>query len=201
MMLHPSTVHFAMVLPLVASVFGVIYLFTRTKEMSKIFTGATLIAALAMIGVWYTGNHAGPQIYDYLSPQGQHELIEHKTLGLYLAIAMGVIALLQLVGSITKKFSIEAVAVVLLLAATVTTFVQGKKGGELVYNFGMPFKAYMIQDTLKTSSTNAHETDDADEKVEIYEDAIWDINSISDDVDKILGNPPKKEAATEEESE
>ncbi len=201
MMLHPATVHFAMVLPLVASVFGVIYLFTRTKEMSKILTGATLIAALAMIGVWYTGSQAGPQIYDYLSAQGQHELIEHKTLGLYLAIAMGVIALIQLVGSITKKFSIEAVAVILLLAATATTFVQGKKGGELVYNFGMPFKAYMIQDALKDAVTNAKETDDADEKVDLYEEAIWDINSMSDDVDKILGNPPKKEKTTEEESE
>ena len=201
MMLHPATVHFAMVLPLVASVFGVIYLFTRTKEMSKILTGATLIAALAMIGVWYTGSQAGPQIYDYLSTQGQHELIEHKTLGLYLAVAMGVIALLQLVGSITKKFSIEAVAVLLLLAATATTFVQGKKGGELVYNFGMPFKAYMIQDTLKSSSADAKETDDADEKVEIYEDAIWDINSISEEVDKILGNPPKEETESEEKSE
>jgi uncharacterized membrane protein len=190
-----------MVLPLVASVFGVIYLFTRAKEMSKIFTGATLVAAIAMIVVWYTGSQAGPEIYDYLSAQGQDALIEHKTLGLYLAITMGVIALLQLVGSMTKKFPIEGVAVVLLLAATATTFVQGNRGGELVYNYGMPFKAYMIQDTLETSSADAKESDDADEKVEIYEDAIWDIASISEEVDKILGNPPKQETTTEEESE
>lgn len=200
-MLHPATVHFAMVLPLVASVLGVIYLFTRNKGMSKIFTGATLIAALAMVGVWYTGSHAGPQIYDYLSTQGKHELIEHKTLGLYLAIAMGVIALLQLVGSITKKFSIEAVAVVLLLAATATTFVQGEKGGELVYNYGMPFKSYMILDSLKEATTYADSAESADEKVETYEWAIEDINTLSSDVDKIYGNPLKKETEAEEKSE
>ena len=67
MMLHPATVHFAIVLPVVASIFGFIYLITRSEGMSKISSRATLFAALAMIGVWYTGNDAGPQIYNFLS--------------------------------------------------------------------------------------------------------------------------------------
>ena len=66
-MLHPATAHFAMVLPVVASVFSLIYLVNKSETFSKITARATLIAALAMIGVWYTGNQAGPQIYDYLS--------------------------------------------------------------------------------------------------------------------------------------
>ena len=74
MMLHPATVHFAMVLPVVASVFGLIYLFKRDELMSKISSRATLIAALAMIGVWYTGNQAGPEIYDYLSDYKDEDL-------------------------------------------------------------------------------------------------------------------------------
>lgn len=194
MMLHPATAHFAMVLPLVASVFGVIYLFTRTEGMSKISSRATLIAALAMIGVWYTGNEAGPLIYNYLSEQGKHELLEHKTLGLYLAIAIGVVAILKIAGCKMKKFGIEALAVILLLAVTGTTFLQGKMGGEIVYNYGMPFKAYKIQTTLKKASTSAEDTEESDEKVEIYEDAIDQINSISKKVDKIYGNPLKEES-------
>ena len=199
MMLHPATVHFAMVLPVVASVFGLIYLVKRDELMSKISSRATLIAALAMIGVWYTGNQAGPEIYDYLSKAGKHELMEHKALGFYLAIAMGIIAVLKIAGCLMKKFIIEAVAIVLLLGATVVTFAQGKDGGEIVYNYGMPFKAYMIEDSLKDALSEAEEVEEDEEKLEIYEDTFDDIASISESVDKIYGNEPVEEEGEEEE--
>ncbi len=199
MMLHPATVHFAMVLPVVASVFGIIYLIKRDELMSKISSRATLIAALAMIGVWYTGNQAGPEIYDYLSEAGKHELMEHKALGLYLAIAMAIIAVLKMAGCLMKKFIIEAVAIVLLLGATVVTFAQGKDGGEIVYNHGMPFKSYMIEDSLKDAYNDAEEAEEDEAKLEIYEDALDDISMISQAVDKIYGNKPAQEESEEEE--
>ena len=199
MMLHPATVHFAMVLPVVASVFGLIYLVKRDELMSKISSRATLIAALAMIGVWYTGNQAGPEIYDYLSKAGKHELMEHKALGLYLAIAMGIIAVLKIAGCLMKKFIIEAVAIVLLLGATVVTFAQGKDGGEIVYNYGMPFKAYMIEDSLKDAYNDAEDAEEDEEKLEIYEDALDDIATISQSVDKVYGNESIEEEGEEEE--
>ncbi len=199
MMLHPATVHFAMVLPVVASVFGLIYLFTRSEGMSKISSATIVFAALAMIGVWYTGNEAGPLIYDYLSKEGKDELIHHKTLGLYLAIAMGIIALLKMAGCQMKKFALEVVAVILLVAVTATTFLQGKMGGELVYNYGMPFKSYTIEDTLKDAYAEAQETQECDDIVEIYEDAIDDIDSLSQQVDKIYPNPPREEETEDEE--
>ena len=199
MMLHPATVHFAMVLPVVASVFGVIYLFTKSEGMSKISSRATLIAALAMIGVWYTGNDAGKVIYGFLSAQGQHELLEHKELGLYLAIAMSIIAVLKIVGCKSKKFVLEALAVVLLLGTTATTFLQGKHGGEIVYNYGMPFKAYKIQHILDKTKASAEDIEEDDEKVEAYEDAMDEIDSISAKVDKVYGNAPKEEAEEDEE--
>ena len=199
MMLHPATVHFAMVLPVVASVFGIIYLIKRDELMSKISSRATLIAALAMIGVWYTGDQAGPEIYDYLSEAGKHELMEHKALGLYLAIAMAIIAALKMAGCFMKKFIIEAVAIVLLLGATVITFAQGKDGGEIVYNHGMPFKSYMIEDSLKDAYNDAEAEEEDEAKLEIYEDALDDISMISQDVDKIYGNEPAEEESEEEE--
>lgn len=198
-MLHPATVHFAMVLPVVASVFGLVYLYSRTEIMSKISARTTLVAALAMIGVWYTGSQAGPQIFDYLSQAGKHELLEHKKLGLYLAIAMGIIAVIQIIGCRMKKIAIQAVAIVLLLGATATTLIQGKHGGEIVYNHGMPFKAYMIVDSLKEAYQTADAADDDSEKVEAYEDALDDIQSLSDDVDSLYGNT--KHMVIEEEDE
>jgi len=186
-MIHPATAHFAIVLPIVASIFGIAYLFTKSEGMSKISTRLTVFAALAMIAVWYTGSSAGPAVYDYLSGEGQKVLIQHKNLGLYLAIAMGAIALLKLVGCKMKKFALESLAIVLLLAATGATLFQGKMGGEITFNYGMPFKAYMIEDSLKEASANAEEAEDDAAKVEVYEDAIDDIKLVSEDVNKLLG--------------
>jgi len=199
MMIHPATAHFAMALPVVASVFGLAYLYSKTEIMSKISTRTTLIAALAMIAAWYTGNQAGPEIYDYLSQAGKHELVEHKELGLYLAIAMGVIALIQIAGCQMRRFGVQLLAIVLLLGATATTFLQGKHGGEIVYNYGMPFKAYMIEDSLHEAAKAADEAEEDEEKVEIYEDALDDISSVSEEIDKIYGNAPKAEQTDTDE--
>lgn len=135
-MLHPAAAHFAIVLPVVASVFGLIYLTTRSEGMSKISTRTLLFAALGVIAAWYTGSQAGPDAYPLLSNEGQKELIEHKTLGLYLAISFGVIAVIRFIGCKMNKFVIEALATVLLLGATVMIFAQGKDGGELTYEYG-----------------------------------------------------------------
>jgi uncharacterized membrane protein len=193
MLLHPPLTHFAVALPVVASVFGLIYLFTRKEGVSKTTTALLVVTALAMLAAWYTGSKAGPQIYDYLSSAGKHELIEHKNLGLYLTIAFSVIAVLQVIGYLLKKYALQAIAIVLLFGATAMVFVQGKDGGEIVYNYGMPFKAYMIQDTLKEAADTADGTEDCDEKVEAYEDAIDTIDGISDDVQQIYGESSEKE--------
>jgi len=193
MLLHPPVTHFAIVLPFVAAVFGIIYLFSRSEGMSKLSTRVFVVTAVAVIAAWYTGSKAGPQIFDYLSSTGKHELLEHKKLGEYLAIAFGIIAVLKFAGCLLKKFAIEAVAVILLLAATAMIFVQGKDGGEIVYNYGQPFKAPTILDTLKEASATAEESEECDAKVEVYEDAMDTIGSLSEEVQAIYGETGKKE--------
>jgi uncharacterized membrane protein len=197
-MLHPATAHFAMVLPVVASVFSLIYLVNKSEIFSKIAARVTLFAALAMIGVWYTGSQAGPQIYDYLSEAGQQTLVAHKNLGLYLAIAMGVIALLQIVGCKLRKPILQTLATLALLGATAVTFAQGKMGGELVYNHGTPFKSYMIMDSLVEAVATAQEEEEESAKIEAYEDAIDDINMLSEEVDIMYGNPIAEQSDEEE---
>jgi len=198
-MLHPPIVHFAMVLPLVALVFSFIYLLKRDATMSKVSSRTTLLAAFAMAAAWYTGSQAGPEIHSFLSVEGKEELMEHKALGLYLAIAMGVIAVIQMAGCYMKKFTIEALAVVLLLGATVMTFAQGKDGGEIVYEHGMPFKAYMIEDSLKDAVTEADDLEEDEEKVELYEDTIDEITMFSDKVNKVLGIETEEEDDEDED--
>ncbi|HIP21132.1 MAG TPA: hypothetical protein EYG70_08420 [Sulfurimonas sp.] len=188
MMIHPATAHFAMVLPVVASALGIAYLINRQEMFSKLSSISIFFSALAMGVVWYTGSQAGPEIYDYLSEAGQHELIEHKELGLYLAIAMGIIFILKALGCQTKKFALEALAIVLLLGATATTFLQGKDGGEIVYNHGTPFKSFMILDTLNEAEQTASEEESAEAKLEVYEEALEDIKLIDEEIEIFYGN-------------
>jgi len=199
MMLHPATVHFAMVLPVVAAVFGLIYLVTKSEGMSKISSRITLIAAIAMGIAWYTGSQAGPVIYDYLSEAGQKTLIDHKNLGFYLAIALGIIALIKIIGCKMRNFAIEAFAIVLLLGATAVTLAQGKLGGEIVYNHGMPFKSYMIEDSLKEAAATAEDEEECDAQLEAFTDAMDDIEMTSQEVNTFFGEVPKEENAEEEE--
>ncbi|MBN2815214.1 MAG: hypothetical protein JXQ67_00915 [Campylobacterales bacterium] len=186
-MIHPATAHFAIVLPIVALVFGLIYMFTKSEGMSKISSRLFVAAALAMIGVWYTGSQAGPEVYDYLSEAGQATLRDHKELGELLAIAMGIIALIKFAGCQMKKFAIEALAVLLLLGATGATLYQGKLGGEVTYNFGMPFKAYMMEDSLNEAVKAAEEEDSDEAKVTVYEDAIDEIKAFSEEQNALYG--------------
>ncbi len=197
MMIHPATAHFAMVLPVVASVFGGIYLYTKSEVFKKISSFAFIISAIATGVVWYTGSQAGAEIYKHLTQAGQATLIEHKTLGLYLAIAMALIALIKVIGCRINSFALQALSVLLLLGATAATLHQGKEGGEIVYKHGMPFKAAKILNALNKANSAADEEDDADTQVEIYQDTIDNIMSLSEEVDEVLGNP--KPADTEEE--
>ena len=188
MMIHPATAHFAMVLPVVASVFGLVYLINKQEIFGKISSITTFVAALAMGLVWYTGSQAGPAIYDFLSEAGQAQLIQHKTLGLYLAIAMGIIFVLKAIGCKMKIFILEAVAIVLLLALTVATFVQGKSGGEIVYNHGTPFKSFMIVDTLNEVALSVEEEEELEAKIEVYQEALEDIKLIDEELEIFYGN-------------
>jgi len=104
---------------------------------------------------------------------------------------MGIIALLQILGCRLKKFGLQSLATLLLIGAMFTTFLQGKHGGEIVYNYGMPFKAYMMEKSLKEATATAEDEEDCDAQVEAYEDAIDTISSLSEEVDTIYGNTPK----------
>jgi len=191
--IHPATVHFAIVLPVVAAIFGLIFLFTKSETLSKITARTALLAAVAMIAVWYTGNQAGPQVYKYLSVAGQHELLEHKQLGLYLAIATSIVALILIVGCRMKNYVLQALGVLAMVAVMLTTFLQGKDGGEIAYEYGMPFKAYKMHKVLNQAAAQADKQDESDDQVDTYDDAVDNINEIYNDVDALYAKK-KKEA-------
>lgn len=191
MMLHPATAHFAMVLPVVASVFGLAYMISKTETMSKISARTALVAAIAMVGVWYTGSQAGPQIFNFLDAAGKHELLEHKELGLYLAIAMSVVALIQIAGCKLKKFGLQALGIVLTVVVMAVTFLQGKHGGEIVYEHGKPFQMTQLE---KFMSGDELDMADDEEKTAMIKEKI---SSIAEETCAKIGCETEEEADEE----
>ncbi|MFT7860926.1 MAG: DUF2231 domain-containing protein [Sulfurimonas sp.] len=188
MMLHPATAHFAMVLPVVASVFGLAYMVSKSETMSKISARTAVVTAIAMIGVWYTGSQAGPQIFNFLDEAGKHELLEHKQLGLYLAIAMTVVALIQFAGCKLKKFGLQALGVILTVVVMAVTFIQGKDGGEIVYEHGKPFQMTQVEKFVAGDELGFAE--DIDEALELLNEKL---ESISEETCAKIGCEAKEE--------
>lgn len=163
MMIHPAAAHFAVVLPIVATVFGLVYLITRSEGMSKISSRVTVFAALGVAAAWYTGGQVAGDVYPLLVEAGQHELKEHKEMGLYLTIAMAIIAIAKFAGCQMRKFGLEAVAIVALLVASGAMLKQAKDGGEIVYEYGGGVEKYADSQESHTKLTQYRKCMDAED--------------------------------------
>jgi len=141
-MLHPVAAHFAIVLPLVSLLLGVLYIIKPSELMSKISTRFMVFASLFLVVAFFTGKEDGAEAYIFLTKAGKELLLEHKEFGLYLSVAMFVTTLIKLYGCKKNIFKIEIFSIVLLLIISMGIFYQGKIGGELTYTHGANVKQH-----------------------------------------------------------
>lgn len=135
-MLHPAIAHFAISLPIISLVLGLIYLYKPSETMSKISTRFLVFAAIFTIAAYFTGKNDASEVWEYLTSDAKSLLSQHANLGLYLAIGMVAAALVKMFGCHKQIFKLEIVAVLLLLVLSGATIFQGKMGGELTFTHG-----------------------------------------------------------------
>ncbi|MFA6137620.1 MAG: DUF2231 domain-containing protein [Sulfurimonas sp.] len=135
-MLHPAVAHFAVVLPIISLVMGVAYLIKPSELMSKISTRFMVFATLFLIFAFFTGKSDGGEVFILLPEAGQELLKDHKELGLFLVIGMGIATLAKLVGCFKKILKAEIFAILLVAIISSGALFQGKMGGELTYAYG-----------------------------------------------------------------
>ena len=135
-MLHPASAHFAMVLPLIALVFGMAYLIKPSDLMSKISTRFMVFASVFLIIAFFTGKNDGGEAYILLTEEGQSLLLKHKDLGLYLAISMLIATVVKFYGCFKQVLKAEIFSILLLGIISAGILYQGKMGGELTYTHG-----------------------------------------------------------------
>jgi uncharacterized membrane protein len=140
MVLHPATAHFAVALPVISLVLGLLYLIKPTEIMSKLSTRFLVFSALFIVIAYFTGKEDGEEVYKFLSAEGKELLLQHKDYGTYLAISLPIIAILKIFGCKKENFKVEILAIFLLALVTAGTFYQGKIGGDLTYTYGAHVK-------------------------------------------------------------
>ncbi|QFR49846.1 DUF2231 domain-containing protein [Sulfurimonas lithotrophica] len=135
-MLHPAMAHFAVSLPIISLILGAAYLYKPTELMSKISTRFFVFAAIFLVAAFFSGKHDGGEVYMFISGEGQKLLVQHKNLGIFLAITMGIAALVKFYGCKKKNFKIEIFSIILVAIVAGGVLYQGKMGGELTYTYG-----------------------------------------------------------------
>jgi len=159
-MLHPAVAHFAVSLPIISLVLGLLYLFKPSEMMSKISTRFLVFAAIFVVAAYFTGKNDAQEVFKFLSAEAKGELKEHAQLGQYLAITMVAVALIKMFGCFKKMFKIELFAVLLLAVLSAGILSQGKMGGELTYEYGAHVAKYAEG---QACLAEAAEMDDEDE--------------------------------------
>ena len=166
-MLHPALAHFAISLPIISLILGLIYLIKPNELMSKISTRFLVFAAIFTIAAYFTGKNDASEIFETLSSDAKGLLVQHAQLGLYLAIGMGVVAVIKIIGCVKNLFKVELLAVVLLLLLSGATLYQGKMGGALTFEHGAHVSGYAeCQKDLKEVKEMCEDEDEDEDEDE-----------------------------------
>ncbi len=136
LLLHPPLVHFAIVLPMLALLFQIIYSLSNNYIYSQWSAAILVMGAVAMAAAWFTGGTEAQDAYALLSQKGQEVLNAHKMLGFYLMLLSLFLAAIKLYAGRVRNVLLETIVLIGLFALSTGLSYQGLMGGEVVYKYG-----------------------------------------------------------------
>jgi len=167
-MLHPAAAHFAIALPVISLILGLLYLIRPSEVMSKISSRFLAFTAIFMVIAFFSGKNDAKLAFEIIDSfdfvKAPSLLGEHAKMGLYLAIGTSVVAVINMFGCYKKIFKVELLAIVLLVAVTAATLYQGKMGGELTYNHGLNVTKHAELQNIVAEAASMDEDEDEDEE-------------------------------------
>ncbi len=149
-MIHPLFVHFAIALPIVVLLLELINLFTKKRTIGILSFFFMILVAVIFFAAYLTGMIDGKVAKEFLSPEAKDALVAHKQLGVYLVYASGLVLLFKLFSILIRKTAIKVLFFLVLIVFVVAIFNEGKKGGELVYQYGVNVKSVPSIGKVKT---------------------------------------------------
>ena len=136
-LLHPPVVHFMIALPVIILLLELLNLIFKKKAIGGVNFFLIFIMILVAAVAYLTGLTDGKEAYPALTKAGKTALSEHKLLGTYLLLAPVVVLLFKFLAAVTKNGFMKFLYIIVLMVLVYAIFIQGKEGGELVYEHGM----------------------------------------------------------------
>jgi uncharacterized membrane protein len=147
-MIHPMFVHFAIALPVILLILELINLVAKKRVLTAINIFFMILIPVILLATYLTGAKDATNI-------DTEALEAHKQLGVYLVYGSGIVLLFKLISTIVNKIQIKIFFYLALVALIATTFIEGKRGGELVYKYGVNVKATNKSDAVKKPEQKA----------------------------------------------
>jgi uncharacterized membrane protein len=138
-LIHPAVVHFAIAIPVIVLLLEFYNLFAKRKSIGGFSFLLLIVTVFVLIAAYFTGNVDGKEAYDLLSSDGQAELKAHKLLGVYMLFASIAVVIFKILAMTGKGF-FRFLFFITLMGLIAITLIQGKEGGELVYEHGANVK-------------------------------------------------------------
>ena len=160
LLMHPVVAHFAIVIPIVVLLLELVNLIVKKRALSVTSLVLIVFMMLIYVALFITGKTDGSEGAILLGDEGLAHFKFHKLLGLYLIYSTAIVFVFKLLAMLVRKPAVKIIFVVVLIGFVGVNMYQGKKGGELVYQFGM----------------NNTALNEANENIEDLNDEIDDLN-------------------------
>lgn len=159
-MIHPLFVHFAIALPLLVLIIELINLFSKKRTLGVLSFFLMLLITGIFVAAYLTGVTDGKAAKAFLSPEAKEILTAHKQLGIYLVYASGILLLFKLFSVLVRKTPIRILFFLVLVLFVAAVLNEGKKGGALVYQYGVNVKSVpaignppQVEKTMRSTET------------------------------------------------
>ncbi len=159
-MIHPLFVHFAIALPLLVLIIELINLFSKKRTLGVLSFFLMLLITGIFVAAYLTGVTDGKAAKAFLSPEAKEMLAAHKQLGIYLVYASGILLLFKLFSVLVRKTPIRILFFLVLVLFVAAVLNEGKKGGALVYQYGVNVKSVpaignppQVEKTIRSAET------------------------------------------------
>ena len=136
-MMHPLAVHFAVAIPFVLIVIELINLFTKKRAIGVMSFLLMLLLSAVLYAALLTGSTDAQAAKAALGDEAHAILQQHKEWGIYLFYAsLGLVAV-KILSVLWRRTVVRLFLLIVLFLFAAATLATAKKGGELVYRYGV----------------------------------------------------------------
>jgi len=166
-MIHPLAVHFAIALPIMVLLLELINLFVKKRTIGVLSFFFMVLIAAVFVAAYLTGATDGKEAKVFLTAEAKEALAGHRQLGIYLVYASGLLMLFKLFSVLIRKTVIKVLFFLVLIVFTASVLNEGKKGGALVYQYGVNVKS--VPAIGRTAEPKVEKTVETNKKKSISE--------------------------------